>query len=281
MLKINGTLFGNEEFHNGEVIYKDVPLKNDRNIIEMCFENNKDITNLLMGVLWIRKEKPSCIIELLMEYIPYSRMDRKINEQIFSLDIFAALINSCNFNKVYVLDPHSQVSLKSIKNIECLPLYSKVIMVKELFNPDYIFYPDKGAYEKYPVILGGLGVEYFYGTKVRDLSNKGKLIEESYELHNTPDLKNKKVLIVDDLVSMGGTALLAAKTLKRHGAKEVALYVSHCENGIFAGQLLKRQPIKKSGGDNEPWDGGYIIDKVYTAATTPLESAHENLIIIK
>ena len=53
------------------------------------------------------------------------------------------------------------------------------------------------------------------------------------------------VLIVDDICSKGGTFYYSAKELKELGAKEVYLYISHCENSIFEGELLTGDWVDK------------------------------------
>ena len=118
MVKINNYTFGNETFKNNEAIYKSVPLNDSLNVVKMVFENNKDITDLLFAVSYIRENKAEAQIELNMPYIPYSRMDREINEQIFSLKHFAKIINAMSFSKVRVYDPHSIVSRELINNLE-------------------------------------------------------------------------------------------------------------------------------------------------------------------
>ena len=53
------------------------------------------------------------------------------------------------------------------------------------------------------------------------------------------------VLIVDDICSKGGTFYHSAKKLKELGAKNIYLYVSHCENTILEGDLLTSGLIEK------------------------------------
>ena len=50
---------------------------------------------------------------------------------------------------------------------------------------------------------------------------------------------------MDDICSRGGTFYHSAKKLKELGAKEVCLYVTHCENTIIEGELLTSDLIEK------------------------------------
>lgn len=303
MILVNGVKFNDGEFHNGEVIFmKPVNTCKIENVIEMLFEDNRDITNLLFARTWLDKKYPNAACDLVMKYCPYERMDREINEQMFSMEVFADILGKFKFRRVYVLDPHSNVCVDVLKNanmsVEIIDLEKYINKVIDDFKPDYICYPDKGAYHKYPGVLANIKLPFFFGEKTRDLANKGKITD--YQLVGAPDLKDKKVLIIDDICCLGGTAYNAAVEMKKLGAKEVAFYISHCENGIFAGKILKAETIYKCEtvtGDTYTEDGKksgdktleiripvgsrYIIDKVYTANTMLLENEHKNITVIE
>lgn len=284
MVTVNGKKFNDAEFHNGEVIFEKPGVVNkDHNVIEMKFQDNRDIAAVMFAREYLAEEAPDATCDLVMAYCPYERMDREIGNQMFSMKYFANVLYRFDFDKVFILDPHSDVCIDLLysdkTDVIVLDLSKYISKVIDDFKPDYICYPDKGAFNKYPKILRNINIPYFYGNKVRDLENKGRI--SSYELVNAPDLTGKKVLIIDDICCLGGTAYNAAMEMKLRGASEVAFYISHCENGIFAGNILRREPFcPDKFGESLPWAGGYTIDKVYTAATIPLNESHDNLIII-
>lgn len=278
MVLVNGIKFNDAEFHNGEVIFEKPELVNtDCNVIEMKFKDNRDITAVLFARAYLADKVPNADCDLIMAYCPYERMDREIGNQMFSMKYFSMILDRFKFRKVYILDPHSQVcvdllsTLNTEVQIMSLDYYIKKVITD--FKPDYICYPDKGAYNKYPNVLKNIDIPYFYGSKVRDLENKGRI--SSYELVNAPDLKGKKVLIIDDICCLGGTAYNAATEMKKAGASEVAFYISHCEDGIFVGNILKSEPAEPE------WAELYTIDKVYTADTMCLKYTHRNLKIVE
>ena len=55
------------------------------------------------------------------------------------------------------------------------------------------------------------------------------------------NVNNKTCIIVDDIIDSGGTIVNAAKILKKKGAKDVHVYVSH---GVLSGDAVEK--IKKS-----------------------------------
>jgi ribose-phosphate pyrophosphokinase len=107
-----------------------------------------------------------------------------------------------------------------------------------------------------------LPYKYAFGIKRRNWET-GKI--EGLDVAGcTEEIKNKVVLIVDDICSRGGTFYYSAKKLKELGAKAVYLYITHCENTILEGELLE------SG----------LIEKVYTTDSLFTKN-HEKIEVIK
>lgn len=192
---------------------------------------------------------------LVMPYIPHARMDRVQHPaDCFTLKSFCNAINEMNFYAVYVLDAHSNVSLGLLDNVrELLP--SRLIQ-RSIDNIYYrtpgklgIFFPDAGAKKRYGGMITGLPVAY--GEKDRDWETakiKGLI------LHDPDNIKDKNVLIVDDICSRGGTFLHSANALKEAGAKNIYLYVTHAEQSMYQGEMYQT-------------DG--LISHIYTTSSLP------------
>jgi len=247
MIKVNGIIFGSESFSNGEVSYKPVTVY-PKNNIQLYFQSNRDITDLLFAVEYIRDIKKDTIIDLEMDYLPYGRMDRPIDGYLFSLRIFANILNSCHFNQILTLDNHSRHAFELINNIGERDLNPYIEQVLYRFKPNFIFFPDTGAYTKYPKKLNCIKHEqypYFYGKKERVLDDSREI--KYYEVFdNDLHLSGSKILIIDDICCTGGTVLEAAKVLKRKGVSEIALWVAHCENNVIKYDIVRENsPISK------------------------------------
>jgi ribose-phosphate pyrophosphokinase len=240
-LKINNVLVGNECFPNNERIYRELDGSSDWYdwfVFDLQFETNLDLMTLMFYKKYVADKFPGTNCLLRMYYVPYSRMDREIEGYIFSLKYFADFINDLKFDKVEIVDPHSNVTPALLNNCETFDVEFELRGVFDSIPElDYIFYPDVGALKRYGENGGNYMMKYenFFGYKARDLST-GKITH--MELVNAPDLNGKKVLIIDDLCSKGGTFIAAAKLLKEAGAENVYLYVTHCENSIFNGEIL-------------------------------------------
>ena len=103
-----------------------------------------------------------------------------------------------------------------------------------------MFYPDEGACKRYS---GMFNMPYAFGIKNRDWKTgdiKGLDVSGM-----TDSISGKKILIVDDISSKGGTFYYSAKKLKELGAKEIYLYISHCENTILEGDVLTSGLIER------------------------------------
>lgn len=184
-------------------------------------------------------------LSLTLPYIPNARMDRvKDRDEVFTLKHFTEFLNGLNFNPVKVFDPHSNVSEALIENIEILNIGN--FITNTLFKgierskivPDFLFFPDEGAMKRYAKLFD---IPFVYGQKDRDWKTG-----EIKGLNIIGEVKERSTyLIIDDICSRGGTFLYSASKLKDLGAGDIYLYVSHCENTILEGDLLKSGLIKK------------------------------------
>lgn len=210
----------------------------------------------------IRSKVPAAIISLYMPYIPNARMDRvKKDDEVFTLKWFAKFINSMELDEVCVQDPHSDVSVALLDNVEVydvVPVLKIVLedMEENRKNPIFCF-PDEGAAKRYS---SQTDREYVFCVKHRDWRT-GDI--QGLELMEPEKVNGKDVLIVDDICSRGGTFTRTAKALKAAGAKSICLYVTHCENTIEKGDILT--------------DG--LIDTVYTTKSI-YRGNNEKVVII-
>ena len=172
-------------------------------------------------------------IELLMPYIPNARMDRvKNSDEVFTLKYFAEFINDLKLDSVEVLDPHSNVSTALIDNISIIEPTDIILNLLETVNSDgntILFFPDEGAMKRYSHIASKCDIPYVFGMEILGLEVLGE----------TDVVPGKNILIIDDICSRGGTFLHSAKALKDMGAADIDLYVSHLENAVWEGDMIR------------------------------------------
>ena len=245
MISVNGEVVKYGHFPDGTLSMLECPsnlLSGDYEII-WFFENVEEqvvLYNLVKHLRSFAVDQGAMV--LCLPYVPNARMDRVHNPtEVFTLKYFADFINDLNFDRVLVLDPHSDVTPALINR--CVIGYVKdaVNVAMQEQQTQVLCFPDAGAFKRYhdefPYAAS------VYCDKVRDWKS-GKL--KGMRLAGDPEMvKDKRVMIVDDICSRGGTFILAANALLEAGASEVCLFVTHCENSIFAGAVLtKGSPIK-------------------------------------
>ena len=221
----------------------------DENTIVWKYESDEELVTLVYIVSHIRNYYPKANIYLHMPYIPHARMDRvKSDKEVFTLKYFAEVINSLNFNVVYTLDAHSDSSLALINRIQNDS--PNTIIADVIWNiPEIdcrnlvVYFPDAGAYKRYKDLTAISNYPKVYGEKIRNWQTHR--IEGLNVVTNGTDLKGKSVLLIDDIISYGGTFYHSVLKLKELGAKEIYLYITHCENTILEGELLTSGLIEK------------------------------------
>ena len=277
MIKLNGVPVEIGSFPDGTILMKPDDDGGLGATIAWHYENDREFVALIY--LTKHLHNLGChAINLYMPYIPNARQDRvKTSKDVFTLKYFAEILNDLKFRTVTVLDPHSTVSEALINNISIEPPNTYIYKVMDKldvqtfemidhmsFNTKTkysltMFYPDEGAMKRYS---GMVNLPYAFGIKKRNWET-GQI--EGLDVAGAVDqIRGRDILIVDDICSKGGTFYHSAKKLKELGANNIYLYVSHCENTILEGELLKGDLIKKI----------YTTDSIFT-------KSHEKIEVLK
>lgn len=261
MIKVNGHEIMVERFPDGTPRIRfanGVLNKTDKNNVLWFYENDAEIVALYYIAEQI-KDYGYPLGILFMPYIPNARMDRidPKQEECFTLKHFCGLLNSMGFSKVKTVDAHSNVSLALINKIDNRNPYEYIKEVINHINDEnlILYFPDEGASKRYSKLFD---LPYIYAEKDRDFTTgkiKGLILKD-----NGQDIKDKSILMIDDICSKGGTLYYSAKKLKEEGVGNIYAYVTHCENTIHKGEILTFG----------------LIDKVYT--TPSILTKHHSLI---
>lgn len=241
MIKYNNKPVAINHFPDGTILMKENVVLGQKAEIIWRFENNEELVVLYYLVRHLQNKGITDIF-LKLPYIPNARQDRvKQQEDVFTLKYFSMMINELNFKSVTVLDPHSYVSEALIDHI-CIETPGKYVekVLEQIGNEVLFFYPDEGAMKRYSAMFNK---PYVFGIKKRDWET-GEILGLSVS-GQTELIKDSTILIVDDICSRGGTFYYSAKALKDLGAKDIYLYVSHCENTVLEGEVIKSDFIKR------------------------------------
>ena len=173
-------------------------------------------------------------------YVPYflgARSDRKFlkGQSNYLKTVISPIINSQNFSRVTILDPHSDVLEACLNNFQKTSnvTFAKEV-IKELDNITLVS-PDAGALKKiYDVAQAVECTDVIVANKLRDLKT-GKIIRtEVPGINHEPG--SKTFVICDDICDGGRTFVEIAKAIKDIRPKEIFndkiyLVVTH---GIFS-----------------------------------------------
>lgn len=205
-------------------------------------------------------------ISLVMPYIPNARMDRvKKTSEVFTLKYFCEFINDLKFDRVYVVDPHSDVSTALLNNVYVDAPTSYICQAAKSISKvkgvdPVVLFPDAGAMKRYKDCVSQVGLNVVgYANKLRDWDTgeiKGLEICGQIE-------EGKPVLVVDDICSYGGTFYNICKRLNDMGVKDVYLYATHCEDSVLKGDLIKSGLFQKLYTTNSLFTGTHEKIEVF------------------
>lgn len=234
---INKIVIDSFVFAGGEsqVNVKKVSLGESCEILAKLTSAN-DIMQLLLAVDAIRRINPLTRISLEIPYFPYARQDRVCEEgEALSVKVITDLINSLKCELVTITDPHSDVTPALLNNCK-VKTQADIIhnsILANFIREDNVtlLAPDAGAEKKARLVAqkfreDGHAVDLIFASKKRDPKTG-----EISEIRISDNVKNKKVLIVDDICDGGRTFIELAKVLKKEEATDLYLYTTH---GIYS-----------------------------------------------
>ena len=211
--------------------------------ITWLYETDDELATLIFLAKHLR-DTGCKTMRLFMPYVPNGRYDRvKNSKEVFTLKHFAETINFLNFDEVIVLDPHSHVSEALFDRLIVLnpkDIIDKVIGEIEKDDTELIlFFPDAGACKRYSDMFPRY--KYTYGNKTRNWET-GKISKLEIVNPFNIDLKDKTILMIDDIISYGGSMKYSAARLKELGVGKIYAYATHTENSVLdkeKGTLIK------------------------------------------
>ena len=199
-------------------------------------------TNLLQALSIISQvRKVSSKIYAIIPYMGYARQDRQfLSGEVVTMSIIARMIQAAGAKKVVVVDIHSKTALNHFKipkeNISAIPELAKYFKKMKLKNA-LVVSPDMGGSLRAKKFASLLNIDFIALKKSRN-RNTGKV-----QIHSSKaDVRGKDLILVDDIISTGGSIIKAAQFLKRQKCKR--LFVA-CTHGLFVEDAEKK--IKKAG----------------------------------
>jgi ribose-phosphate pyrophosphokinase len=175
-------------------------------------------------------------VTAVIPYLGYARHDRRVSgREPLGARVVAELIAAGRVDRVVCLDLHSRAVEgcfpRPVEHADALPLLIAHVRAS-LSLPAVVVSPDLGAVKRAEAFARPLGLPVAVVHKQR-LSGA-----EVKAMGVVGEVKGLHVIIVDDMISTGGTLVAAVQTVLAHGAKSpVTVVASH---GLFAGPAQQR-----------------------------------------
>mgnify|MGYP005834169533 CR=1 FL=1 len=237
MIQINENVRGTDSF----IIQPTCPPVND-NLMELL---------LIIDAL---KRASSRRITAVIPYYGYARQDRKVQPRVpISSKLVADLITAAGANRILTVDLHAG-QIQGFFNIPVDHLYASPVLLdyvrRKGFKDLVIVSPDAGGVERARAFARKLQCSLAIIDKRREMANVSRV------MNVIGDVRDKDVIILDDMIDTAGTTTQAASALKEQGARRVYAASTHA---VLSGPAIDR--INES-----------VIEEVIVTNTIPLDS---------
>ena len=204
---------------------------------------NDNLMELLLSIDALKRSSAKNITAVI-PYFGYARQDRKVVPRTsISAKLVSNLIAKAGADRVVTVDLHSgQIQGFfdiPVDNLFATPIFARHIKKKLKRNNIICVAPDVGGTARARALGKLLNVDLAIVDKRRPAPGKSEV------MNVIGNVKNKTCILVDDIIDSGGTIVNAASELKKRGAKDVHVYVTH---GVLSGNAVEK--IKKSSIKN-------------------------------
>ncbi|EAI9065310.1 ribose-phosphate pyrophosphokinase [Campylobacter lari] len=228
---------GVKRFSDGEIsiqIDESVRGKDVFIIQSTCAPTNDNLMELLIMTDALRRSSASSITAII-PYFGYARQDRKASPRVpITAKLVANLIESAGVDRVATIDLHAG-QIQGFFDIPVDNLYGSIIFNDYIKNKNYknpiIASPDIGGIARARSVAKALGLDIVIVDKRREKAN------ESEVMNVIGEVKDKEVILVDDIIDTAGTIVKAAEVFKSKGAKSV---IACCTHPVLSGVAYER-----------------------------------------
>jgi len=220
-------------------------LAGDHVVLIQSTHPDPKVVELLLLIDAVRELRPR-MVSLVIPYFGYGRQDKRFEPgEALSAKALAKHVQ-VGVDEVLTMGLHNPDILTFFdvpaREVNGMPAVGRYLRGRDI---DFILAPDDNAIRHAKDVAKAAG-------KPWDALSKTRI--DSYNVKFEPkklDVRGKRVAIVDDVISTGGTVALAAKELKQQGARHVLAAVVH---GLFVASA---------------WDKLAVCDEVAASDTIP------------
>ena len=186
----------------------------------------------------------------------YARQDREfLGGEVVTIGVVGRLLKAAGVKKVLTVDIHSKLALKELKisseNVSAMEVLVKYFKKLKMKDP-LVVSPDMGGGDRAKKFARLLKTDFITLKKHRDRKTGNVNI-----LSGKVDVKNRDLILVDDMISTGGSIAKATQFLKKQKCRRV--FVA-CTHALLVNDATKK--IKNAG-----------VTQIISTNTVPGDSA--------
>ncbi len=200
-------------------------------------------TNLVQALSLISKAKEtSSEVIAVIPYMGYARQDREfLPGEIVTMKVLGKLFKGAGASKIIAVDIHSMIGFKHFtiktKNVSAIPDLAQYFKKLSLNNP-LVVSPDQGGKDRAKEFAKNFESEYIALEKKRDRKT-GKV---TIKTKNSDEVAGRDLILVDDMISTGGSIIKATQFLKKQKCERV---YAACTHALLMNDAEKK--IRKAG----------------------------------
>lgn len=223
-------------------------------LVQSTFPNTDNLMELLLMVDAAKRASARQIIAVL-PYFGWARQDRKDKPRVpIGAKLVADMLSVAGIDRLITMDLHAE-QIQGFFDVPVDHVYASLIFIPYIrdlkLDNLVIAAPDVGASKRAAKFSDSLQVPLVLCNKTRKKAN----VVDSIQIIG--DVKDKNVVIVDDMVDTAGTITMAANEMKEAGALSVRAVASHCIMSGPASERVENSCLEEIlFTDSIPYNGG-------------------------
>lgn len=186
--------------------------------------------HLLQTLMMIKKCTDDLAADIctVIPYMAYARQDRVFQDgEVISIELIAKLLEAAGNKRLITIDIHSALALSyfriDVQNISSIPLLANHAANNLKLNRTVVVSPDAGGIERAYEFAKILGSDIIALKKWRDRNSGEIFFDDKLECN----IADRDVVLVDDIISSGGSIVKACQVLKKNKAGKIYAMCVH------------------------------------------------------
>ncbi len=203
-----------------------------------CPPVNHNLMELLIMIDALRRAS-AFRITAVIPYYGYGRQDRKVQPRVpITAKLVADLITAAGTHRVLTMDLHAG-QIQGFFNIPVDHLFAAPVLLQyfqqrlleHAWEDLVVVAPDAGGVERARAFAKRLGTSLAIMDKRRTGVNEAKI------MHVIGEVRDRDVILLDDIIDTAGTIIQAVSALKEEGARRV---LASCTHAVLSGPAVER-----------------------------------------